>query len=384
MSWLYSRALVEAFWAGTCSAGGRCVRLSGSPMPPAFSSHGRMTGFSRLSRFGMTCEPLTDEHGEGLLTWFRAGFRARTFPARERVRGSTGSEAGCGWRWRESSVRWDRALCSWRTRQCSLFGGLEEFSGTWWRWGMMRDGECWERMMPELRMCGSGSGLSGNWTTPSASDGRRGGTITENMTGTSLAQQIKTPSKWPTMTKADSHGHAWTSDKSAPDGKRLTLVGAARKWPTPKASDGARGDCVSERERNSPGLVSAVKMFRTPNATDGAKWSHQTQEEREEKGQQVRLTHQLEAGGALNPVWVEWLMGWPLGWTDLRRLEMGRFQAWRRSHGGCWQETLRRGEEEKRSGGEEGTGRRAGVPAVLSVTGRDRSDLNDRIDGGTG
>ena len=25
--------------------------------------------------------------------------------------------------------------------------------------------------------------------------------------------------------------------------------------------------------------------------------------------------------GALNPPWVEWLMGWPLGWTDLKPSE---------------------------------------------------------------
>jgi hypothetical protein len=25
-------------------------------------------------------------------------------------------------------------------------------------------------------------------------------------------------------------------------------------------------------------------------------------------------------GGSLNPTWVEWLMGFPLGWTDLRAL----------------------------------------------------------------
>lgn len=29
--------------------------------------------------------------------------------------------------------------------------------------------------------------------------------------------------------------------------------------------------------------------------------------------------------GQLNPCWVEWLMGWPIGWTDSRPLEMGRF-----------------------------------------------------------
>ena len=30
---------------------------------------------------------------------------------------------------------------------------------------------------------------------------------------------------------------------------------------------------------------------------------------------------------------VEWLMGWPVGWTCLKPLEMGRFQQWLRSHG---------------------------------------------------
>ena len=30
------------------------------------------------------------------------------------------------------------------------------------------------------------------------------------------------------------------------------------------------------------------------------------------------------AGGKLNPVWVEWMMGWPLGWTDLKPLEMDK------------------------------------------------------------
>ena len=42
-----------------------------------------------------------------------------------------------------------------------------------------------------------------------------------------------------------------------------------------------------------------------------------------------------EIGGALNPTWVEWLMGWPLGWTDCAASETDRFQQWLRSHGEC-------------------------------------------------
>ena len=36
--------------------------------------------------------------------------------------------------------------------------------------------------------------------------------------------------------------------------------------------------------------------------------------------------------GELNPKYVEWLMGWPLGWTDLKPLEMDRFQPWLEKH----------------------------------------------------
>jgi hypothetical protein len=37
-------------------------------------------------------------------------------------------------------------------------------------------------------------------------------------------------------------------------------------------------------------------------------------------------------GGKLNPMWVEWLMGWPLGWTDLKPLETDRFLLWQQQH----------------------------------------------------
>lgn len=43
-------------------------------------------------------------------------------------------------------------------------------------------------------------------------------------------------------------------------------------------------------------------------------------------------------GGQLNPTWVEWLMGWPIGWTDLKPLETDKFRQWLRSHSESYQE----------------------------------------------
>jgi hypothetical protein len=40
-----------------------------------------------------------------------------------------------------------------------------------------------------------------------------------------------------------------------------------------------------------------------------------------------------QVGGPLNPEWVEWLMGWPPGWTDLKPLEMDKFHYVQQQHG---------------------------------------------------
>ena len=94
---------------------------------------------------------------------------------------------------------------------------------------------------------------------------------------------------WPTPNVCGLHNRKGASATSG-DG----LSTAVKHWPTPRASQ--RGDCPSERERNTPCLESAVK-FATPQARD------------------------FQIGGQLNPTWVEWLMGYPIGWTDLNHSE---------------------------------------------------------------
>ena len=39
--------------------------------------------------------------------------------------------------------------------------------------------------------------------------------------------------------------------------------------------------------------------------------------------------------GRVTPTNHEWLMGWPIGWTDFAPLATGRFRAWQRQHGEC-------------------------------------------------
>lgn len=78
MSWLFSRALVAEFSAATSWAGAPSAPLNVMPMPQQFWRNDKMMEPSQLSRFGLTCALLTEDRGAELLTWFLAGFRART------------------------------------------------------------------------------------------------------------------------------------------------------------------------------------------------------------------------------------------------------------------------------------------------------------------
>jgi DNA (cytosine-5)-methyltransferase 1 len=46
---------------------------------------------------------------------------------------------------------------------------------------------------------------------------------------------------------------------------------------------------------------------------------------------------EYQTGMRLNPTWVEWLMAWPLGWTDLKPLAMDKCQSVPPPHGDCSQ-----------------------------------------------
>ena len=84
MSWLYSRALVEEYLVGNCSDGELSALLNGNPTPLVFLPPDKTTRFWKLSRYGMTCSPLTDDRGAELLTLFQAAFRARTLAQQEK------------------------------------------------------------------------------------------------------------------------------------------------------------------------------------------------------------------------------------------------------------------------------------------------------------
>jgi len=274
MSWLFSRALVEAYSAGTCLDGAQSALWNGTPTQRPSWLPAKTTAACRLSRSGMTFKRLTDDLGEDVLTSFLEAFPARTSVQPARAPESTASAQACGDTWRESFARFDRDLCSWKTAQCSFLADLEQYSETWPRWGMMRDGACSELPTPALRIDETECGLL---PTPMANERDNKKFMfdkhAKSQSGRSLSSYART----------------------FPQGKA---------WPTPTVCGNYNRKGLSKT--SGDGLATAAK------ASVG--------------GDETRPK-------TLNPAWVEWLMGWPIGWTDLHALATDKFQQWQRLHG---------------------------------------------------
>ena len=172
MSWLYSQALVEEYLGENFSDGEQSVPLNGNPIQQAYCAPDKMTDFSRLSRFGMTYKPLTENHGEELLTLYLADFHAKTSQLQEKVTDLTEKEAECGEKWHGLLARFDQDTHLWRTVQCSLLEDLNESLQTLPQWGMTVGGELY--LLPTLvqTIDAKESGFTHVWGTPKAQDSR--------------------------------------------------------------------------------------------------------------------------------------------------------------------------------------------------------------------
>ena len=166
---------------------------------------------------------------------------------------------------------------------------------------------------------------SGLWPTPTT-DSANNRTKKYAQGGTPLTMAIQT---WPTPAARDwkDTGENTNYEKIAKKGK---LAGAVKMWPTPRASNpgsrpnGKGGKILQEEVQIAEGIRKRrQKMWPTPNASDNrdrGNLSDPAIQRRIAMGKQVGLTmavKEKKGGGTLNPTWVEWLMGYPTGWTDL-------------------------------------------------------------------
>jgi hypothetical protein len=214
------------------------------------------------------------------LTSSPAASPAKTSATPAKAPGSTGHARVFGTSTPDSFASYDPATSSWRTSQLSLLEEWSEFSETWPRSGMTRNGTAY-RLQPLAPLTG-GTG-SGSLPTPTAK---------ANMLAPSMQKWAAHRNLWPTPTARD-----WK------DTGDLTRVPENSLLPR----------VVDRVERESWATPTAWLGRRPAHAEGNAERWHNPERSNE-------LSDQLAASGttgSLNPTWVEWLMGFPTGWTDL-------------------------------------------------------------------
>jgi DNA (cytosine-5)-methyltransferase 1 len=292
----------------------------------------------------MTYKPLTEDRGEELLTLYREDFHAKTLAQQEKAQELTVNDQVCGNTWQGSLARLDPDTLLWRTAQCSLLEDLELSLQTFPRWGLMQNGALYQLPTLVQTISAKESGLEPNnetfFHTPNTT-GMDGGSNSRK----ALKKRLDWPT--PTASQARSEGMILQMRKLVENGMTTTQEAEAMisgsltpkrmtQWPTPNASRGGswrsdgqismiaknvetyeeylmltKGSCKSKLNKYWP----------TPLSTEH-KANRQTRENHQNGLTQAVLS--TETGGQLNPTWVEWLMGWPLGWTDLKPLVMDK------------------------------------------------------------
>ena len=232
----------------------------------------------------------------------------------------------------DSLASYDPALCLWKTSQLWLLGGLTTFSEPLPRSGTMRAGTIY-RLRPSAPLTGAtGSSWSrGEFPTPTATpygSSQNEGQVPHKRPSQGTPGLEQGARRWPTPRASDGPKPPMGVDRVD------SLPAAVKRWPTPTAaaakSSGSRNTPSSS---SHPGLslTDAVRedggkgrTWPTPKASpsgpDFARASRDrsggddlaTSAARSPSSPTSPLS--MPSTGQLSPTWVCWLMGFPLTW----------------------------------------------------------------------
>ena len=288
----------------------------------------------------------------------------KTSPPQERELDSTESGAGSGLSLPASLASYDPDSLSWRTSQRSVFGGWAPFSDRDWpRSGILLCGIAYP-LPPSAPLTGATGGSVLPTPTAQTYGSNQGGAAGRTGKVRHSLQSMAKRNKWPTPTAGDSRGSGSrnTANSKAHAGISLTDAvrgdgGKGRTWPTPLASDGAKdasgslarviqtghpkgrldgtlrkgrtwptprvsmvnGPASEEIRAGDPKrrLETAVVVWPTPCATDWKSGYSAEGLARQLEKRAKPLRDMAATGGRLNPAWVEALMGFPPGFTEV-------------------------------------------------------------------
>jgi len=279
MAWIYLAAS-EASLSHWSLGSGQLPIVKMIDMQFPFCFHECGTAHCQRLPYGMTCEHFIREFFHQL-TSSMADFPAKTSALQEMELVWLASEADFSLKSSDSHAIFDRDSFSWKTCQLSLIEDLSAFSWSSLRWGIIHDGRLYQPPRLEPRTSEK-DGFS--WPTPRAFDANVRGRF----------------------------------DKSQ---RQASCMGSLAKnwWPTPKASDGEKGgpNCIFSDGR--PQMPAAAARWATPTARDHKGRNSPARHGEHSPSIDIQVT---ESGhpGYLSPLFLEAIMGYPIGWTELEDL----------------------------------------------------------------
>lgn len=281
------------------------VTSSGKPSLRPFSWRGWKTRPWIQRLYGTILRPSTADLGVETWIYYLRATRASLSPAPERA-SETRILDTSGLTSHASSTKSNQGSLFSKTSKATSTTGSKKSSKRFPNWGMTRGGVFTQLPKPELH---TDATECSSWPTATAGDSRSSGRHT-------------------TTTGVMNHG--------------TTLTDACRAWPTPTAAltnDGESPESFLARQKkwahkyhNSMPLTVASKMWPTAGANDykGSYKLGQRRGQLDEAAEQrfsppgpkpTGRQSKTPSGQRLNPLFVEWLMGLPIGWTDFAPLE---------------------------------------------------------------
>lgn len=285
MSWHCSQEPEAVFSVHDYLAGIRSERSRSNPILGTSSCNDSGTGCLMGSPCGMMSEPSMENRGE--VSWMSSAEASHAKTSHRLVKelDLPASVLAFGSSISESLMKSGLVSSSQKTARTCVPVASAPLSKDLPRWGMVSDGVCWGLGMSLLPTSETECGF---WPTPTA-----------DQPGIRVERLVDRNGNTPT------HPNQRWYDRHTGRVAQKGLAQCVQLWPTPTAAD-RNGPRVTPRTDRNPtkhsDLRSAVRA-QSPN------------------------------GGPLNPNWVEWLMGWPIGWTESKPLAMDKFRLWLQQHG---------------------------------------------------
>jgi hypothetical protein len=278
----------------TYSVGGQSDTSNGTTIVNKLSPPESETVSCPLPPSLQTCvsswSPVPLNSTEDLQTWLQ-GVSPANHSASPGNEPEQTTSAICGLQHGMSSAWLDPATAFLKTFQACLIADISEPSLTTWpKAGIVCGGEYYPQPSWELRINEIGSGL---WPTPAAQE-----------PGWKVGGKVEVVDK---NGNPPTHPNQRWYDKNTGRIVQKGITQVAQMLPTPTANEGKGAG--RKRYIGSP-------HYR------GAKTS---------EALRTCETDPIYP----NPSFMEWLMGWPIGWARLEPLETGRFRQWLEQHGSC-------------------------------------------------